>query len=133
MVEQRKQTVRSIANTVGKSAGWVHGMLVWARADYVGDPFGGPVRKAARERADAREAATTEPVFSQAEQLPAKVKINGQSVNTDAFSEAAKKQIEDVIAKLPPSWESPPVDESARVADAEKSLADRLNEICNSA
>jgi hypothetical protein len=55
MVEQRKQTVRSIAKTVGKSVGWVHGMLVWARADYVGEPFGGPARKAARERADAHE------------------------------------------------------------------------------
>jgi hypothetical protein len=114
MVEQRKQTVRSIANTVGKSAGWVHGMLVRARADYVGDPFGGPVRKAARERADARDAKITEPVFSQAEQ-PVKLKINGQSVNTDAFSDAAKKQIEDVIAKLPTSWEPPPADESAEV------------------
>jgi hypothetical protein len=57
-------------------------------------------------------------MFSQAEQpLLAKVKINGQSVNTDAFSEAAKKQLEDVIAKLPHSWETPRSDPSAEAPD----------------
>ena len=86
MVEQRKQTVRSIANTVGKSVGWVHGMLVWARSDYVGEPFGGPARKAVRERA----------VFSQAEQ-PNKVIVNGQSMDFGKLGPAAQEQIAEAI------------------------------------
>jgi hypothetical protein len=37
--------------------------------------------------------------------------INGQSVSTDGFGEAAKKQVESVIAGLPPSWETPTTSE----------------------
>jgi hypothetical protein len=37
--------------------------------------------------------------------------MNGQAVNMDTFSKAVKKQIENVITKLPPSWDLPPANE----------------------
>jgi hypothetical protein len=57
--------------------------------------------------------------------------INGQSISTDGFGEAAKKQVEAVIAGLPPSWETPtsePIEPtaeaSAEVRKAENAALD---------
>ena len=78
MVEQRKQTVRSIGNTVGKSAAWVHAMLTWARDDYRDDPFSRSKRVQPAEQAD-------------------KVVVNGHPMDIGRLGPAAQEQIAEAI------------------------------------
>ena len=65
MIEQRQQSVRSIARTVGKSPSWVHAMLTWARDDFQDDPFSRSKRVQPAEQPEPK--AKPEPEANEAE------------------------------------------------------------------
>ena len=69
---------------------------------------------AERKRKSREKVSVTYPNVT--DSVPAKVKVNGEAVKTENFSDAAQKQIANVIAGLPSTWET--AEESAEARKA---------------
>jgi hypothetical protein len=80
---ERGTTQREIAQTVGKSLGWVNGLLKWRSAGYPDTAFG-PASKAKRARAAA--------MFRRPEQTKTTTKSRPASTSEQARAEKAKAE-----------------------------------------
>jgi hypothetical protein len=66
---EKGATQRVIAEKVGKSVGWVNGLLQWRQGGYQETPFG-PSAKASRERAAVQSTEQSEPAEAPPEPVP---------------------------------------------------------------
>jgi hypothetical protein len=90
-------TQRDIAETVGKSLGWVNRLLQWRTAGYPATPFG-PQSKAKRERADHVQApehqkpasAKEQAEMSKAQAEAATAKANAAKAKAEAYTARAQ-------------------------------------------
>ena len=132
MIEQRQQSVRSIARTVGKSPSWVHAMLTWARDDFQDDPFSRSKRVQPAEQPEpepatdpdrwtettAEEEAEKERLAAEAEQQ-AEDEAKPEPEANEAEASAERRKAENAAAWPEPEpdsdrWKEQSIDDAAK-------------------